>query len=307
MVDGSSAGPGIGRRDLGGLAGVASLGIAASVLPAAAAAVSGQQVAAGSDESSDGTLSDPFTFAGTTYRSRTYVESGRFVVTAAQLDVSLLIAGGGGGGGYGCGGGGGQVTTGSVSLAPGDYAVTVGLGGEGAAEYENGGAGGTSSFVAGGGTLYGAAGGGGGFSDEETQFQIYRGGASGAGIYPGGDVAFGPEFRFRGGGGGGAGGYGADGSENGAGGNSVFVSGFGPEVLSLGGGGGGWDSQGESPSSAGVGAGDGGFGPLGTANALGQPGGEGSGGGGGGGAGDYGVATGAAGGSGCVVVRYRVS
>jgi hypothetical protein len=300
----------LGRRDAVGLAGAVSLGIAASALPRAAAAASVERALGGSDESDGGALSDPFTFAGTTYRSRTYLTSGRFVVTGGTLDVAVVLVGGGGGGGWGCGGGGGQVRTGLLALATGAYAVTVGPGGEGAAEYFDGGQGGASSFDTGGAAEIAAAGGGGGFADPETFLQVYRGGPSGSGAFHGGDVAFGPDFRFRGGGGGGAGGFGADGDLSGgggSGGNSVYVSGFDVEELSLGGGGGGWDSAGEGPVSAGVGAGDGGFGPYGEEGSPGSPGSAGSGGGGGGGAGRFGVATGAAGGSGRVVVRYRVA
>jgi hypothetical protein len=219
--------------------------------------------------------------------------------------VDYLVVGGGGGGGFdgAGGGGGGQVKTGSISLASGSYAVTIGNGGANAtavgAQAGNGGTttlslptpivsiggGGGGSKGANGAT--GGNGGGGGHSN-------YAGAAGAAGGFSGGNAN-----GDGGGGGGGAGTAGATGSAGRNGGDGVLSSISGSATYYGGGGGGGtYGSSGTALGGLGGGGRGGvGFSPLavvGTPNT----------GGGGGGSGEAQSNPGRSGGSGVVIVRY---
>jgi len=219
--------------------------------------------------------------------------------------VDYLVVGGGGGGGFdgAGGGGGGQVKTGTLSLASGSYAVTIGNGGANAtsfgAQAGNGGSttlsfptpivsiggGGGGSKGANGAT--GGNGGGGGHSN-------YAGAAGAAGGFAGGNAN-----GDGGGGGGGAGTAGATGSAGRNGGDGVLSSISGSATYYGGGGGGGtYGSSGTALGGLGGGGRGGvGFSPLavvGTPNT----------GGGGGGAGEAQSNPGRSGGSGVVIVRY---
>jgi hypothetical protein len=219
--------------------------------------------------------------------------------------VDYLVVGGGGGGGFdgAGGGGGGQVKTGTLSLASGSYAVTIGNGGANAtsfgAQAGNGGSttlsfptpivsiggGGGGSKGANGAT--GGNGGGGGHSN-------YAGAAGAAGGFAGGNAN-----GDGGGGGGGAGTAGATGSAGRNGGDGLLSSISGSATYYGGGGGGGtYGSSGTALGGLGGGGRGGvGFAPLavvGTPNT----------GGGGGGAGEAQSNPGRSGGSGVVIVRY---
>jgi hypothetical protein len=100
----------------------------------------------------------------TPYVTHTFTSAGTFQVTSGSGSVDhLVVAGGGGGGGIiGGGGGGGGVLTGTTSVSPGSYAVTVGTGGTGGTGWDTttqqGARGGNSTF----GALTAQGGGGGG-------------------------------------------------------------------------------------------------------------------------------------------------
>jgi len=219
--------------------------------------------------------------------------------------VDYLVVGGGGGGGFdgAGGGGGGQVKTGTLSLASGSYAVTIGNGGANATSFgsQAGNGGSTTlsfptpivSIGGGGGGSKGANGatggngGGGGHSN-------YAGAAGAAGGFAGGNAN-----GDGGGGGGGAGTAGATGSAGRNGGDGVLSSISGSATYYGGGGGGGtYGSSGTALGGLGGGGRGGvGFSPLavvGTPNT----------GGGGGGAGEAQSNPGRSGGSGVVIVRY---
>jgi hypothetical protein len=219
--------------------------------------------------------------------------------------VDYLVVGGGGGGGFdgAGGGGGGQVIMGSISLASGTYAVTIGNGGTNSTSYgaqaSNGGTttlslptpivsiGGGGGGAKGANGATGANGGGGGHSN-------YAGAPGASGGFAGGNAN-----GDGGGGGGGAGSAGATGSAGRNGGNGVSSSISGN--LTYYGGGGGGGSYGNTGTGLGGigGGGQGGLGnsPLATAGAANS-------GGGGGGAGEAQSNPGKNGGSGIVIVRY---
>lgn len=244
--------------------------------------------------------------------------------------VNLIVVGGGGGGGYdgGGGGGGGQVrTSASYAVSSGDtISVTVGAGGAGLAlsgavtgTAANGMDGSPTSFgtftAAGGGGgggkfsngLPGASGGGAGHTYNSPN--SYTGGAATAG-FPGGNVtATNNTTQGGGAGGGGAGGAGQSvgaTSVGGAGGAGLAVNVTGISgTFGCGGGGGNFLSSTASASGTGCGASSGRGGTKTSAAVAGAPN-TGMGGGGGGATTPTNYGNGAAGGSGLVVVTYRI-
>jgi hypothetical protein len=254
------------------------------------------------------------------YTIHTFTTTGaqNFVLNNAASVEYLVVAGGGGGGAsYGTsggGGGGGGMRTGTLSLTAGGYSVSVGAGGAGAHSLSfDAGSGGNSIFssitAAGGGYggpgvgggSGGGSGGGGGGGDGGSDFG-YAGPAGAGTAGQGNNGGAGSDYS-RGGGGGGAGSAGsAPGAFPGVGtGGAGTVSAIsGVNVYYAGGGGGGVGSGGGSSTGGVGGGGNGGVistaGTAGTANT----------GGGGGGAGSSYEAAGYAGGSGIVIVRYKV-
>lgn len=256
----------------------------------------------------------------------------------------LVVGGGGGGGGYayaGGGGAGGLVHAPSFSVRLGDsIPVTVGAGGSGGHNREQGRDGGQSTF----GPLVALGGGGGGSWGDapSASAQCHQTGGRAGGSGGGGsvyhkrrgcsaDVARGQALQatqtrqglgygngggagssaslWAGGGGGGAGQPGADGvpGRAGDGGEGMFFGDrFGFDEGDAGwfaaGGGGGWQS-GATGSTGGRGGGGGGA----QWSSLAQPGVDGTGGGGGGGTVSTTALQGNRGGSGVVYVRYPVS
>ena len=219
--------------------------------------------------------------------------------------VDYLVVGGGGGGGFdgAGGGGGGQVKTGSLSLASGSYAVTIGNGGANATAYgAQAGTGGSTTLSL--PTPIVSIGGGGGGSKGANGASGGNGGGGGHSNYAGaagavGGFAGGNANGDGGGGGGGAGTAGASGSAGRNGGDGVLSSISGSATYYGGGGGGGsYGSTGTALGGLGGGGRGGlGFSPLavvGTPNT----------GGGGGGAGEAQSNPGRSGGSGVVIVRY---
>lgn len=250
------------------------------------------------------------------------------------IDVDYLaVAGGGGGGGAdspgsnegasGGGGGGGEVDEDTVTLAVGDYAITVGAGGNAGSSSATAGSNGSNTTI---GALVTVIGGGGGGSSEDASDNGLNGSSGGGGgatmagsgagnVGTGGTGSAGFDggdgfiTTGQGGGGGGAGAIGATAvsASGGDGGDGVTSSITGTSVYYGGGGGGGAAGNGvpgsQTPGDGGQGGGaDGGAdndGQAGTANT--------GGGGGGAGATDSANRTGGAGGSGIVIISYPTS
>ena len=263
-----------------------------------------------------------------------------FTVTAAAVATVLVVAGGGAGGAFagGGGGGGGVLLFPNVSLAPGNYSVTVGAGGlpvsgcgMSSTMYhmsvsDNAGRGGSSSFgsltpALGGGrgacggnrgdaqATSGGSGGGAGSSDPSGYPGVLTGGAGTPGQgFPGGNAAYGSNSLSSPGGGGanGTGGNSLPDGTPGQGGNGLLINIPGAVSSFYGGGGGGaaiWGVNAAQQSLGGGGVGasyDAGGGTV-TGGSAGAPN-TGGGGGGGGVACCSGVGSGFAGGSGIVIV-----
>ena len=273
--------------------------------------------------------------AAGSYNIHTFTSSGTFSVASTITVEYLVIAGGGGGGvsnGGGAGGGAGgyRNSTGSedsggssntaptLSLAAGDYTVTIGAGGAGftAGGTGNRGEQGSDSVFGsitsigggwGGGDNGGSLGGGGGSAGGSA-----RGNTTATSGTVGQGSNGGHGRSNEGGGGGGAGSAGTDGlgspNRGGNGGNGLTSSITDSAVARAGGGGGGA----ESPSNdlGGIG-GTGGGGKGGQAGSIASvpTAGAVNTGSGGGGSGDYntgGNHPGKAGGSGIVIIRYAV-
>jgi hypothetical protein len=246
-----------------------------------------------------------------TYWIHTFLASGTFTPFKTLSCDYLVVAGGGGGGadqtsvgGAGGGGAGGFKTSTAFSVS-GAVTVTVGAGGAGATASGVGGSGGNSvlssitSTGGGGGsgissTLPGADGGSGGGGN--GNYNTAGGSASPSGQGNAGGVG----GNNYGGGGGGASAVGATGTASGNGGAGTSNSYSGAAVTYAGGGGGGSYST----STAGTGGAGGGGNGKGTSQAL--TAGTANTGGGGGGAGGNANLSGAAGGSGIVIVRYAM-
>ena len=171
-----------------------------------------------------------------------YLESGVLNLLDWSEVEYVIVAGGGGGGGStnsirGAGGGGaGGVLTGTVTLPPGTYPVSVGAGGAGGAGASSGTSGGNSTFAGmvaiGGGGSHWAENGGGrdgqpGGSGAGGSAQAGQGGAGTPGQGHPGGTATGAGLGRGGAGGGGAGGPGQDGQSNapGLGGAGISVGG----------------------------------------------------------------------------------
>jgi hypothetical protein len=264
-----------------------------------------------------GTITE-YTDGGSTYRVHTFSSSGTFSIPADTPVASFdyLVVGGGGSGAYfiaegglsltncrGLGGGaGGQVLNGSSNSLTGDVSVTVGAGGATASFLPRGNNGNPSSF----GTIQATGGGGAGRPSDAS---LYTGGGgtygntSGGNLIPslpagdgsgydGGATAGDGSKQIAAGGGAGAGGDGGNApslSQGGNGGIGVGSTITGTSVYYGGGGGGGACGVGTVGGSGGLGGGGDAF-SVGT-NGL----------GGGGGGGNVNR-----GGSGVVIVSYKL-
>ncbi|MBC7154427.1 MAG: hypothetical protein H5U19_07425 [Rhodobacteraceae bacterium] len=259
--------------------------------------------------------------SGTAYRVHRFDSSGVLSVTQGGTAEVLVLAGGGGGSTAG-GGAGGVILT-QVALTPGDWPVVVGTGGAGI----HGGAtprpvpasrGGNSTFAGlvalgggpgsgtdsgsnGTGDTNGGSGGGGGSSSQPAKFVTVKGaalqpGSSSGGLgHDGGDTTiFVTPFYAGGGGGAGAPAPDAGGTwAPGGAGITTMITGS-PQDVGGGGAGGRWDN---GTGLAGThGGGGGGSGNLRDAAPN-------TGGGGGGGSSTI---AGGKGGSGLVIIRYRI-
>lgn len=251
--------------------------------------------------------------------------------TPTTATVTYLAVGGGGGGGFSAslgtnldasagGGGGGEVENTTASFSVGNYAVTIGAGGEGGTSSSKKGTNGGNTTI--GGSITALGGGGGGSSDSAFDDGANGGNGGGGGgesslVTSGTGGTGSPGFNGgagstggAGGGGGGAGAVGSAGSGSSTGGNGgdgVSSSITGTSTF-YGGGGGGGAAGSTSPNSGNGGQGGGGEG--GATNGSGQEtnpvaGTANTGGGGGGGGSTDGLSMdGAAGGSGIAVISY---
>jgi len=270
-----------------------------------------------------GTVTD-ITQNGALYRVHTFTSDGTFEVTRGGEVEHLVVAGGGGGASrHGGGGGAGGLVQGAISVSANqNYNIVVGNGGAGSS--------GGSQTIGDKGqdstTAFGLIALGGGAGAGLSDFNSLQNGGSGGGSRGNSSVSGGtgeqPSSNSggfgsdggdtsgsgRGGGGGGATQVGAVGSSDagsGKGGDGLdltaFVgAGFGDGGFFAGGGSGGDSSNAPVPGGiggGGTGGGDGGGATAGT-NGTG-------GGGGGGGHSDF-NRPGMAGGSGIVIVRYRI-
>ena len=281
--------------------------------------------------------------SGSTYRSHLFTSSGTFEVTELSESLSnnidyLVVAGGGGGGLHNAGGGGGgEVKIGSFAGAVTTYPITIGAGGR--SGYvgnpgSNGLTGGTTTL--GGPNPISSAGGEGGRTAQITQPN--NGGGGNSGQYPSTSNGAGGNMSLsaQGGGGGGAGtpGNGSTGSASGGGpGGDGVASAIDGTSYYYGGGGGGSNYNGPTHAppagvggTGGLGGGGGGGGAGPNVNPTPAPGGPGrnpgeasepgsidlggrggaSTGGGGGGTNRPNINNGAEGGSGVVIVRYKI-
>jgi hypothetical protein len=223
------------------------------------------------------------------YRYHAFTTSGDFVVAGA-LTVEYLVVGGGGSGangggqiGQGGGGAGGLLSATGVSITAGTHTVVVGAGGLVAGPTNGGNSSlGSVATAVGGGSANSNAGGNSGGSGAGAVGGAAAGSGTGGQGYAGG-VGYGSGNPSSGGGGGGAGGLG---------GNSPFTNQIGQAGL-----GSVWTANGVTYAAGGRGntTEQNGFTALaGAAN---------TGNGGDGGCG-YGPTSGAAGGSGVVIIRY---
>lgn len=280
------------------------------------------------------------------HRVHVFKSGTKYLHVQSPGTVQVLVVAGGGGGGYraGAGGGGGGVIFRDVSLKQGNSKIVVGEGGRGSSGARGGQNGQDSSFA--GIRAMGGGGGMSAFGQDfrrTKQWGPGSGGSGGGAAYPhgiytddAGEIIYGggegtppqgnrggsayvfrsrQDPRYNNGGGGGAGGAGGDGTydtcgDGGAG--KKFVSSFGRDVGASGyfGGGGGGGSHYPNPiGNAGGKGGAGGGGDAGTMTDNPGKAGRRNTGGGGGGAFRPAHSTtysGGDGGSGVVIVRYKL-
>jgi len=222
-------------------------------------------------EAVGGSVAD-VTIDETTFRVHTFTATGILTVTTAGTADYLVLAGGGGGGSpagpqsvSGGGGGAGGFRTGSVSLGVTSYVINIGAGG---ATNVNG----EDSFIGSSPTgpytlLSNGGGAGGGYIGSGDPGGSGGGGSGAPGVTPGGPGIPGQGFPGGsgqpnpngtvqlGGGGGGAGGAGVYGGSGGFGGIGVYNSIAGGSVYYAFGANGGVGSPGPSNSGSGGGAG----------------------------------------------------
>ena len=212
---------------------------------------------------SGGTITDSGTF-----KIHTFTDSGSFVVSSGFTRSAeyLVVAGGGGGGAdMGGGGGAGGLLTGTTTISPQTYTITIGSGGAGAPAGPSGpkGSSGQDS-VALGVTATGGGGGGSGYGSGNAN--ALNGGSGGGGAASNGSGGSGTAGQgtsggthngnYYSGGGGGASQAGRNGNEGSHGGagttNSINGTSY---VWAGGGGGGGYSTDGGDGGSGGGGGG----------------------------------------------------
>lgn len=255
---------------------------------------------------------------GYTYRTHTFTSIGSddFIVTREGEVDFLLVAGGGAGSDTGSGGGGG-VLQGRTTIKTGIHKVQVGYGGANVPDNstEPGGNGGNSSFA--GFTAFGGGGGGSGFA---SPYIASRGGSGGGGGsnnpsdtqgfgdrgvpgqgHRGGDGNTGGDWEAGGGGGGGLPGFNAFSTTKAGDGGTGISSLITGSVEFFAGGGGGATGNVDNGRGGLGGGGSGEASQLGNASME-----DGVPNTGGGGGGEWGGQRTGSGGSGIVIIRYRI-
>ncbi len=236
------------------------------------------------------------------------------LTVAAGGNVEYLVVAGGGGGGmrHGGGGGGGGVLAGTTNLTAGTYTTIVGGGGAAGDSNDEGlKAGGEGSDSALGDFIARGGGGGRTFSGGYTGDGASGGGGAGgsnatggSGISGQGNAGGSGSTTASGSGGGGAGGAGFSGTPDGGKGGAGVISSISGTATYYGGGGGGGGNIATLGGSGGTGGGGhGGDNGVNTNQTAGT---SGTGGGGGGCRSSDVTATGSAGGSGIVIMRYAL-
>jgi len=271
-----------------------------------------------------GVISD-YTSSGIIYRSHTFTSTGTFDVDEVgtlQSDVEVVLIAGGGGGGIDAGGGGGAGafypnTSVPISSSPGSYPITIGGGGRGADVPGTAALTGSNTVAFG----YTVKGGGGGGSAGETNTPGgssadpfggsggggRRGSTAGSGGTYGND-GYSGSSPTGGGGGGGAGGA-APSSPKFIGGPGISNSiETGSAIIYAGGGSGGNEGSNTNRNPAAPGGGGDGGGKDSPLSQIGRGGDAtaGLGAGGGGGGGNPAPRAGGNGGSGRVIIRYKL-
>jgi len=220
-----------------------------------------------------GTITDSGTF-----KIHTFLDSGSLVVSTGftkSADYLVVAGGGGGGNDMGGGGGAGGLLTGSTTLTPQTYTITIGSGGAGAPAGPQGprGASGQNTTALGLTAIGGGAAGSGYNSGFSTGQNGGSGGGGAAGNGPGGSGTTGQGTaggnhggNYYSGGGGGAGQAGTGGSPGPAKGGDGLVSSINGSSLywAAGGGGGGYSNNGGAGGQGGGGGGAVGSGAGGT-------------------------------------------
>lgn len=257
---------------------------------------------------------------GDGYKVHVFKSSGTLTVTNPGEVEYLVVSGGGGGGSrIGGGGGAGGMLSGSILVPRQSYTVMVGAGGAGSVSSVNKGISGSNSFL---GLLKDTDGGGGGGSSSDGKRDGDPGGSSGGSAN--GATGVGSAVSGQGNqggvllgepsGGGGGGGKGSSGSPGGAFSSSGAIGGDGGSgqewngITYAGGGGGGARQDNDAVIKSGGNGGSGGGGNGGNSrNTVPAVSGSSNTGGGGGGGGYNGNDfSGASGGSGIVIIRYKI-
>jgi len=264
-----------------------------------------------------GTTVTNVTQHGVSYRVHSFTTVGNttFTVTRGGQFEYLIIAGGGAGGGgdVGAGGGAGGVLTGEVSLTAQSYTITVGAGGSGVQNSSATGGSGSNSKAFGLVAIGGGGGSGwghrhalpGGSGGAPTLTGRVGGNIPGQGWHAGYPGLSSPNYPQPGGGGAGGQGFAPIDSGRAADGGPGICSLISGSVEFYAGGGGGGIESSQNPNSlvGQGGLGGGGIGGRQTSNTIAGAGAANTGSGGGG----EDPEAGGAGGSGIVIVRYRVS
>ena len=239
---------------------------------------------------------------GKKFRVHTFTSSGTFDVTRGGEVEYLVVAGGGGSGQFGTstrgsgGGGAGGLLQGVINVIPQNYGIIVGPGG-------------SIAEVGGNSSAFGFTSIGGGNSPSSNDGGISGGSGGGASGSTGASGGSGTPGQGNNGGasrvatsaeGGGGGGAGEPGQTRGKGGDGISSNITGNTLFYAGGGGAGRTDLGVG------GIGGGGDGGMVVGSTKGQDGAPNTGGGAGGGDGNVGDMQGSSGGSGIVIVRYRI-
>lgn len=139
----------------------------------------------GTISNTNGTVVEPAAYGSNTHRSITFLQSGTLTINTNTLPLicDILVLGGGGSGGHGGGGAGGMLVKTDFALPQGVYTITVGAGGPGSVSNTNN-PGDDSSITKSNFDSLIADGGGAGHSvGEDNNYYLSRRGFNGGGNY----------------------------------------------------------------------------------------------------------------------------